>query len=215
LSGKLTDLIAKCVPERPALKKQVIQQLDSLSPSSTIIASNSSSYTCDELIRGLDLKHKSRILSAHTYWPPETRELKLTRRAAIEIMGHSETDVACIDLLMQKSQEHGFTPFKVKNNSMGYLYNRIWAAIKREALLAAAEGAGTPQEIDNIFKDVLKTDNGPFEQMDVVGLDVVLDIEKHYAGARPGIPNEPQEYLAKIISEGRLGVKSGQGFYKY
>lgn len=93
--------------------------------------------------------------------------------------------------------------------------NRIWAAIKREALLAASEGAGTPEEIDAIFKGVLKTPKGPFEQMDVVGLDVVYDIEQHYADARKDVPQEPREYLKKYLENGQLGVKSGKGFYDY
>lgn len=91
----------------------------------------------------------------------------------------------------------------------------IWAAIKREALLAASEGAGTPQEIDSIFKDVLQTPKGPFELMDIVGLDVVLDIEQHYAAARKDIPIEPQRYLDGLLQKGHLGIKSGRGFYDY
>lgn len=92
---------------------------------------------------------------------------------------------------------------------------RIWAAIKREALLAASEGAGTPAEIDAVFRDVLKTSKGPFELMDLVGLDVVLDIERHYAIARRNIPVEPQDYLNQFLRNGYLGVKSGRGFYDY
>lgn len=93
--------------------------------------------------------------------------------------------------------------------------SRIWAAIKREALLTAADGAATPQEIDAIFKDVLQTKKGPFELMDTVGLDVVLDIENHYASVRMGIPEEPREYLRKMLEMGHLGVKAGRGFYSY
>lgn len=51
--------------------------------------------------------------------------------------------------------------------------------------------------------------------MDIVGLDVVLDIEKHYAAARTGVPKQPQDYLQRMIASGHLGVKSGQGFYDY
>ncbi|CEJ82056.1 hypothetical protein VHEMI02147 [[Torrubiella] hemipterigena] len=200
-------LIVECVPEKLSLKQQIIAQLDALAPEGVIIASNSSSYTCTEIIHGLELAHKSRVLSAHTYWPPET--------TAIEIMGHGETNPAHIETMMKECGEHGFTPFQVKQPSMGYIYNRIWAAIKREALFAAAEGAATPQEIDAIFKDILKTAKGPFEQMDVVGLDVVLDIENHYAAARPGLPVKPREYLQQFLTQGHLGVKSGRGFYEY
>lgn len=93
--------------------------------------------------------------------------------------------------------------------------NRIWAAIKREALYVAAEGVATPDEIDAIYKDILKTPMGPFEQMDVVGLDVVKDIEENYAHNRTGLPIEPRDLLARMIRERKLGVKTGEGFYKY
>jgi 3-hydroxyacyl-CoA dehydrogenase len=92
---------------------------------------------------------------------------------------------------------------------------RIWAAIKREALLVAAEEVATPAEVDAIFKDVLKTPKGPFEQMDVVGLDVVLDIEQHYAETRSGLPEKPRELLRRMIKDGKLGIKNGRGFYEY
>ncbi|KAF4983404.1 hypothetical protein FZEAL_1133 [Fusarium zealandicum] len=222
-------LVVECVPEQLPLKQEVISQLDSLAANETIIASNSSSYSCSEILDGLTLKNESRFLSAHSYWPPETPE--------IEIMGHEATNPAHITVMMEKCKAHGFSPFHVKRPSMGYIYNRsasaptgthrlwtrltklvfvsIWAAIKREALLAASEGAATPEEIDAIFKGVLKTPKGPFEQMDVVGLDVVHDIEQHYADARGDIPSEPREYLQKFLQNGHLGVKSGRGFYDY
>jgi 3-hydroxyacyl-CoA dehydrogenase len=91
----------------------------------------------------------------------------------------------------------------------------VWAAIKRETLQTLSEGVGTPQEIDAIFKEVLKTPKGPCEQMDVVGLDVVLAIEEHYAETREGISQEPRVFLKKMIAEGKLGVKSKRGFYEY
>ncbi|KID74304.1 3-hydroxyacyl-CoA dehydrogenase, NAD binding protein, partial [Metarhizium brunneum ARSEF 3297] len=165
-------LVVECIPERLRLKQEVMTQLDDLAPENTIIASNSSSYPCSEIVSGLSLKNAKRVLSAHTYWPPET-------------------------------------------TGNWTLFLKIWAAIKREALLTAAEGAGTPEEIDAIFRGVLKTEKGPFELMDIVGLDVVFDIEQHYAAARRDIPEQPRSYLASYLEKGHLGAKSGRGFYRY
>ncbi|QKX61988.1 uncharacterized protein TRUGW13939_09144 [Talaromyces rugulosus] len=200
-------LAIECVPENFALKQSVISQLDNLAPDQTILASNSSSYVIGEIIENLSLNNPRRVLSAHCYWPPET--------PAIEIMGYEQTDPSIIDLLVKKSEEHGFTPYRVRKPSVGYIYNRIWAAIKRETLLTLSEGVASPNEIDAIFRDVLKTPKGPCELMDVVGLDVVLDIEKHYAETRKNLPSEPQKYLQDMIDAGNLGVKNSRGFYKY
>ncbi len=70
-----------------------------------------------------------------------------------------------------------------------------------------------PKEINEIYKDVLKAPRGPFELMDVVGLGVALAIDENYAHYR--IPTEPRGLLTQMIQEGKLGVKSGEGFYKY
>ncbi|KAK0117897.1 hypothetical protein ONS95_012213 [Cadophora gregata] len=200
-------LAVENVPESLELKRSVIQQLDNIADAETIVASNSSSFTVQEIIEGLDLQHASRCVSLHSYWPPET--------PAIEIMGSTITKSEIITRLMDECKTHGFDPFHVKKTSNGYIYNRIWAAIKREALFVAAEGVATPAEIDAIYKSVLKTPKGPFEQMDTVGLDVVKDIEEHYAENRESLPQEPRDLLARMIREGKLGVKSGEGFYEY
>lgn len=134
---------------------------------------------------------------------------------AVEIMGAESTRPEIIDRLMQESAAHGFQPFHVRRSSTGYIYNRIWAAIKRETLLALDEQVATPAEIDALFKAVLKTPKGPCEQMDTVGLDVVLAIEEHYAEERPELPTAPRDLLKNMITEGKLGVKSGEGFFPH
>jgi 3-hydroxybutyryl-CoA dehydrogenase len=75
--------------------------------------------------------------------------------------------------------------------SDGFILNRIWAAIKRECLMVVAEGVAPPEDVDHMWKLFGSAGVPPFRLMDRVGLDVVLDIEEHYAAVRPGIPEGP------------------------
>ena len=114
--------------------------------------------------------------------------------------------------MFERLPTYGLLPFSVLKESVGFIYNRIWAAIKRESLAVVAEGVSTPDVVDRLFQ-ILRSNDGPFRIMDKVGLDVVLDIEEHYAAVRPGIPAEPRQLLKRYIEQGRLGIKSGKGFY--
>jgi 3-hydroxybutyryl-CoA dehydrogenase len=128
-------------------------------------------------------------------------------------MSCGRTDEAIIDALMDRLPQYGLVPFRVRRESVGFIFNRIWAAIKREALMVVDEGVATHEVVDEIWRDVLGTDAGPFRMMDQVGLDVVLDIEEHYAAVRPDVSDGPQRLLRDYIARGDLGAKSGRGFY--
>jgi 3-hydroxybutyryl-CoA dehydrogenase len=136
-------------------------------------------------------------------------------RSPVEIMSSGKTDVAVIDLLMTELARYGLTPFRVLSESVGFIFNRIWAAIKREALMVVAEGVSTPADVDRIFELSVGTKGGPFRLMDMVGLDVVLDIEEHYASLDPTLSELPRRLLREYVNQGRLGIKSGRGFYEY
>jgi 3-hydroxybutyryl-CoA dehydrogenase len=94
--------------------------------------------------------------------------------------------------LLERLPAYGLLPFHVHKESVGFIYNRIWAAIKRESLAVVAEGVSTPEIVEQLFRNILGSRDGPFRIMDKVGLDVVLDIEEHYAAIRQGIPAEPR-----------------------
>ncbi len=100
----------------------------------------------------------------------------------------------------------------MRRESVGFLFNRIWAAIKRECLMVVAEGVVNPEEVDRIWRLSLGTALGPFRMMDRIGLDVVLAVEEHYATIRDGIPAAPRELLHDYVDKGFLGLKSGRGF---
>jgi 3-hydroxybutyryl-CoA dehydrogenase len=205
LEDALTEvwMVVEAVPERLDLKIKLFGDLDRLAPADAVLASNSSSYPSSQFIA--EVTRPERVVNTHYYMPPE--------QAAVEIMSCGKTDDAIIALLMERLPACGLVPFQVRTESVGFIFNRIWAAVKREALAVVAEGASTPEDVDRIAHVLTGAPGGPFRMMDKVGLDVVLDIEEHYAETRSGVPSGPRELLRKYIDEGRLGVKSGRGFY--
>lgn len=198
-------LVVEAVPERLELKREVFAQLDELAPPDAILATNSSSLKSSLLID--EVSKPERVLNSHFYQPP--------RWNAVEIMSCGQTDPAAIELMLAMMARYGLEPFHVRKESTGFIYNRVWAAIKRESLLVVADGVADPSDVDRLFCSLHGAEIGPFQLMDLVGLDVVLDIEEIYAREREGIPEGPRELLRRMIAEGKLGVKSGEGFYRY
>jgi 3-hydroxybutyryl-CoA dehydrogenase len=198
-----TWLVVEAVPERLDLKKKIFGDLDRLAPPDAILASNSSSYPSSQIID--HVTSPTRVASLHFYMPPE--------QIAVEVGSCGKTSDAVIADLIDRMPLYGLVPFHVRKESVGFIFNRIWAAVKRESLAVVEEGVSTPAEVDHIFEVLLGTHGGPFRLMDKVGLDVVLDIEEHYAAVRPGLPEGPRKLLRQYIDQGRLGRKTGMGFY--
>jgi len=196
-------MVIEAVPERLDLKRHVLAQLDELADADAILASNSSSLPTSQLIDGV--KHPERVLNTHYQQPPELN--------AVELMSSGETDESLINALMEKIPEYGLKPFRVRRESDGFIFNRVWVAIKRECLLVVAEGVATSEDIDEMWQIFTKPGIPPFRLMDRAGLDVLLNVEEHYASLRPGLPEEPRTLLREYVAQGRLGLKSGRGFY--
>ncbi len=196
-------MVIEAIPERLDLKRELFAELDRVAPEDAILASNSSSYPTSQMIDGVS--KPERVVNTHYYLPP--------RLNAVEIMSCGQTDPAIIDVLMHEMPIHGLEPFHVKKESVGFIYNRIWAAIKREALAVVADGISTPEDVDRLFELCTGAPIGPFRRMDEVGLDVVLDIEEHYAAMNPNLPESPRSLLREYVAKGWLGQKTGRGFY--
>jgi 3-hydroxybutyryl-CoA dehydrogenase len=196
-------LAIEAVPEQLELKRDIFGTLDRLAPVDAVLASNSSSYPSSQIIEGLT--HPERVLNTHFYMPP--------LQNAVELMSCGATRPEIINALMDVLPRFGLEPYHVQRESIGFIFNRIWAAIKRESLAVVADGVATPKDVDRIFQSVLRSVEAPFRLMDKVGLDVVLDIEEHYAVAKGHASEGPLALLRGYVQEGRLGQKTGRGFY--
>src|SRR6201991_5315001 len=196
-------LVIEAIPERLELKKQMFGQLDELSATDAILASNSSSYASRMFLD--KVHHPERVLNIHFYMPP--------KQNAVDVMSCGQTDRNVIDFVLATLPKFGLYPFEARRESTGFIFNRVWAAVKRESLEVVAEGVSTPQEVDQMFEINTGSPGGPFRMMDQVGLDVVLDIEEHYCTEHPEYPQGPRRLLRSYLQQGRLGVKSGAGFY--
>jgi 3-hydroxybutyryl-CoA dehydrogenase len=196
-------LVVESVPERVELKIDVFGELDRAAAPDAVLATNSSSLPSRLVIDKVE--HPERVLNMHYQQPPELN--------AVELMTCGKTDPAVIEALMAKLPDYGLAPFHVRRESDGFIFNRIWASIKRECLMVVEEGVASPEDVDEMWRIFTRPGIPPFRLMDRVGLDVVLAIEEHYADVRSGIPEGPRELLRKYIDDGRLGTKSGGGFY--
>ncbi|MGY1661187.1 3-hydroxyacyl-CoA dehydrogenase family protein [Geodermatophilus sp. SYSU D00705] len=196
-------LAVEAVPERVEVKTAVFGELDRLAEPDAVLASNSSSIPTRQVIG--EVTRPERVLNTHFQSPPEHN--------AVELMSCGRTDPAVIDALVEWLPRYGLVPFRVRRESDGFIFNRIWAAIKRECLMVVEEGVATPEDVDAMWQLFTRPGTPPFRLMDVVGLDVVLAIEEHYADVREGIPDGPRRLVREYVEQGRLGRKSGRGFY--
>ncbi|MGH3850982.1 MAG: 3-hydroxyacyl-CoA dehydrogenase family protein [Pseudonocardiaceae bacterium] len=198
-------LAVESVPEKLDIKIPLWGQIDQAAPPDTIFATNSSSYP--SRLMAEKVRDKSRLCNMHFYMPPQFN--------ALDLMSDGETDRALLDTLLTVLPEFGVHPFEARRECTGFIFNRVWAAIKRESLAVVAEGVARPEDVDGMFKVNWRVPAGPFQLMDQVGLDVVLDIENHYAEEFPYLPKHVRDFVRSYVDAGKLGVKTGEGFYRY
>jgi 3-hydroxybutyryl-CoA dehydrogenase len=198
-------LVIESVPEKLELKIPLWGEIDRAAPADTIFATNSSSYP--SRLMAENIRDKTRLCNTHFYMPPLVN--------ALDLMSDGQTDRGLLDTLLAVLPEFGVYPFEALKECTGFIFNRIWAAIKRESLAVVAEGVARPEDVDGMYKLNLGAPAGPFQLMDLVGLDVALDIENHYVEEFPHLPKGPRDLLQTYVDAGKLGIKTGEGFYTY
>lgn len=200
------DVVIESVPENLELKREIFKQLDSLAPSRALLATNSSSLPISR-IEDVTMK-PDRCLNIHFYSP-------VTETNMADIMGGTKTSVETIETASSWVRSLGYVPLIVKKETLGFCFNRIWRAVKREALHMWAGGFVDFRDIDRGWMIAYGTPQGPFGMMDRVGLDVVYDIEMVYYNESKDPRDYPPEALRAMVDRKELGIKTNKGFYRY
>jgi 3-hydroxybutyryl-CoA dehydrogenase len=200
------EVVIEAVVERLEVKRDVFGKLDELCPPGTLIATNSSSIRVSKIESAT--RHPERVLNMHFYSNP-------WRSRVLEIMRGTHTSDWAVEKAAAFSRSIGVTPLLVQRESTGFIFNRVWRAVKRECLRVVDEGVASHEDVDRAWMSLYGTPAGPFGLMDRVGLDVVRDIEMVYYGESGDQRDAPPRLLLEKIERGELGVKTGRGFYTY
>lgn len=199
-----SDFIIEAIPENIALKIETFAKLDSLSPQNTIFASNTSSLSITEMAAATQRPKK--VIGMHFFNP--VHKMKL-----IEIIKGLETDEETLRTTEEVGIKMGKETVSVRE-SPGFVTSRINALIGNEAFYMLQEGVASAQDIDKALKLGLNHPMGPFEMVDLVGLDTRLSILK-YLHQTLGEKYRPAPLLIQYVKAGRLGRKTGKGVYEY
>jgi 3-hydroxybutyryl-CoA dehydrogenase len=200
------DLVIEAIPEVLDAKRDVFGTLDEICDGRTILATNSSSIRISK-IEGATGR-PDRVLNTHFYNIP-------WKRSVVELMRGTGTSEETMERVRRFMEAIGVTPLIVRRESTGFIFNRVWRAIKRECLHLVDEGVATFEDVDRIWMILYKSEIGPFGMMDRVGLDVVRDIEMVYYEESRDERDAPPKLLLDKIERGELGLKTGKGFYDY
>ena len=198
--------VIEAIPERMELKLELFAELSHIAGPETILATNSSSFKSRHLADVT--RHPERLMNSHYYNVP-------WRRSGLELMSCGVTDARHIERVAALARRSGLVPVVAEAESTGFVFNRVWHAVKRESLKVVAEGVASAEDVDRLWCLSMEASIGPFAMMDRVGLDVVLDIERHYASQSGDSNDAPPQLLVDMVARGELGRKSGRGFYTY
>lgn len=205
-SARDADFVIEAVSEDVEVKRRVFSQLDRVCPSHAILATNSSSIKSSLLADAT--KRPDKVVNMHFLLPVWDRPL-------VEVMGSTSTLEESIRITVELGKRIGMTAVVVNGEATGYIFNRLWRAIKKEALHIVDNGYASFEDVDRAFMIGIPAPAGPFMGMDMVGLDVILAIEKQWYKESGDESDKPPKILLERVRKGELGVKTGKGFYQY
>lgn len=202
--AKDIDLAQEAVPESMDLKKKIHAQMDAVLPPHVIQAVCTSALCISEIAAAT--KRSDKVIGTHFHSPAQVMKLVEVIRG----LNTSDDTVQSMNAILQKC---GKLAINVADSS-GFITSRVWCPFGMAAIQTMVEGVATAEDIDAAIKGGFNHPMGPLELMDVIGLDVMLhaaeDLAKNFGPAYA-----PPPRLRTMVAAGHLGVKTGQGFYKY
>ena len=198
------DLIIEAVPENLELKNELFAQADLFCSEETILASNTSSISITKLASHVE--RRDRFVGLHFFNPPHVMKL-------IEIVRGERTSDETVADVRAVAEKMGKQPIVVRD-SPGFATSRLGVAIGLEAIRMLEEGVGSAEDIDRAMELGYNHPMGPLRLTDLVGLDVRLGIAE-YLSSTLGPRFEPPQLLRDLVAAGKLGKKTGEGFYRW
>ena len=203
LSG--TDLVVEAATENLDIKLQIFKNLDNLCPEQTILASNTSSILISTIAGATNRADK--VIGMHFMNPVPIMKL-------IEVIKSKETSSQVVSTIMELSKNLGKVPVEV-NDAPGFVANRILMPMINEAIHTLNENISSVEGIDTVMILGMSHPMGPLFLADFIGLDVCLSILNVLYEGFNDVKYKPCSLLEELVKNGKLGVKSGEGFYDY
>jgi 3-hydroxybutyryl-CoA dehydrogenase len=199
------DLVIEAVPERLDLKRAVMVEVDAAAPSGAILASNTSSLSIDAIAGATS--RPAKVLGMHFFNP-------VHRMRLVELVRGPQTEDGALAVARALTDAMGKTAIVV-TDTPGFASSRLGLVLGLEAMRMVEQGVAAPEDIDRAMELGYNHPMGPLRLTDLVGLDVRLAIAEYLHRALGGDQYEPPEILRRKVAEGKLGKKSGEGFYTW
>jgi 3-hydroxybutyryl-CoA dehydrogenase len=199
------DLVVEAAPESMDLKLDLFRRVSAAAPSHALLATNTSSLSITRIAEAVD--HPARFLGLHFFNPPPVMKL-------LEIVRGARTSAETVDLARGLALRLGKDPIVVRD-SPGFASSRLGLALGLEAIRMVEEGVASAGDIDKAMELGYRHPMGPLKLTDLVGVDVRLAIAEHLARELDDRRFAPPPLMRQMVSEGRLGKKSGRGFYRW
>jgi len=200
------DIVTESVPEDPKLKGKVFAEFNRLCPARTVFTTNTSTLVPSMFAEATG--RPDRFLAFHFH------DILLTD--VVDVMRHPGTSAASVELVCAFAELLHQTVIVLEQENVGYVFNAMLSDLFKSALALASNGVAAVEDIDRAWMGVLQSPVGPFGMMDKVGLDTVWKISEYWARATSDAQLAANAaFLKTHIDDGRLGVKSGAGFYTY